>query len=107
MVATAAQATDQELAGVRRMIAVRVLKILLTVVYASYLVNVGLVMLLLPWSELWSQVVLIAPYRVALVLDEPAVRGLLSAFGLLHLVLLVAEFVHPSVSNGFDPQRRG
>ena len=74
---------------------VRGLRMLVTVLYASYLVNVGFLLVLLPWSELWPHLVLMMPARVAAVVDHPAVRGAVSAFGVLHLLLLAAEFVYP------------
>jgi hypothetical protein len=77
------------------MSAVRVLRVLLTIIYASYLTNVGLLLLLLPWSEGWPHLLLLTPSWVATLLDAPAVRGMISAFGLLHLVLLVAELTVP------------
>lgn len=77
---------------------VRALRLFLTVVYASYLVNVGLLLLILPWSEAWSHFVLLVPYRAAIILDIPAIRGAISAFGFLHLALLLFELVNPSVA---------
>lgn len=61
--------------------------------YAGYLVHVGLLMLLLPWSSVWTDLLLRMPYAAATVLDLPAVRGALSAFGALHLVMVAAELV--------------
>jgi hypothetical protein len=77
------------------MVGVRALRIIAMVVYASYLTNVGLLLMLLPWSEGWVRFVLLTPPGVAVILDDPVVRGLVSAFGFLHLVLLFAELVHP------------
>lgn len=71
----------------------RVIRFLLIVVYVGYLVNVGLLLLLLPWSAAWSTILTWIPYRVANVLDLPALRGLISGFGLLHLLLLAAEML--------------
>jgi len=77
------------------MVLVRGVRMIVTVLYASYLVNVGLLLLLLPWSEGWPHLVLMMPPRVAALVDHPAVRGAVSAFGVLHLLLLAAEFVYP------------
>ena len=66
------------------------------VLYASYLTNVGLFLLLLPWSEAWARFVLLTPPKVGAILDIPALRGAVSAFGLLHLILLLAELVVPT-----------
>jgi hypothetical protein len=70
---------------------VRMRHFLLTVLYVGYLVQVGLLLLLLPWSQAWSSILLELPYRLGIVLDAPAIRGLISGFGLLHLLLLLVE----------------
>ncbi len=76
--------------------AVRVLRITFMVLYASYLTNVGLLLVLLPWSATWSRFILLLPPKVAVVLDSPFIRGGLTAFGVLHLLLVLAELVVPS-----------
>jgi len=76
-------------------ISVSALRMLLTVIYASYLTNVGLLLLLLPWSEGWSRFVLLLSPQMTAFLDNPAVRGTVSAFGFLHLALLVGELFIP------------
>ena len=63
--------------------------------YAGYLVNVGLLMMILPWSESWPFILTRIPPAVAILLDSPAARGAISAFGLVHLMLVVAEIVLP------------
>lgn len=75
--------------------AVRVLRIALMVVYASYLTNVGLLLILLPWSDAWPRFVLLMPAKIAVFLDSPLIRGGLTAFGVLHLLLVLAEVVAP------------
>lgn len=75
------------------MVAVRFLRILLMVLYASYLTNVGLLLVMLPWSEVWVRFVLLTPPKIAVLLDNPFFRGSLSAFGVLHFLLLAAELV--------------
>jgi hypothetical protein len=74
---------------------VRAYRLLLTVIYASYLTNVGLLLMLLPWSDGWSRFVLLIPMPLGVFLDAPAVRGVVSAFGFLHLALLIGELVAP------------
>jgi hypothetical protein len=81
---------------------VRALRIVLWIVYASYLANVGMLLIVLPWSDVWSRIVLLLPYRLALALDAPAVRGVVTAFGVLHLVLLLSELVYPAVVGDSD-----
>jgi hypothetical protein len=76
-------------------IPVSALRMFLTVIYASYLTNVGLLLMLLPWSEGWSSFILLLSPQLAFVLDSPAVRGVVSAFGFLHLALLVGELLVP------------
>ncbi len=73
----------------------KVLRFLLIVVYVGYLVHVGLMMLLLPWNAVWPLLLSRMPPQAALVLDAPAVRGAISGFGLLHLLLLAAELFTP------------
>lgn len=77
------------------MLFVRAIRVFAMVIYASYLTNVGLLLMLLPWSEGWSRFVLLVPTGVAMILDAPVFRGLISAFGFLHLALLIGELLNP------------
>jgi hypothetical protein len=83
---------------------VRLPRLLLTVIYIGYLVQVGLLMVVLPWSDPWRLLIAQLPLRVAWVLDAPAARGALTGFGVLHLLLVVAEVVH---AGRRDRQRLG
>lgn len=79
--------------------------------YTGYLVYVGLTLMLLPWHDAWTVTVVRLPPHVAAALDQPWVRGLVSGFGALHLVLLAAELVSPrglrgQVSGGSAPPRK-
>ena len=69
----------------------RILKFLATLIYIGYLVQVGLLMTMLPWYEVWSLLVLRLPPELAAVMDWPAVRGAVTAFGVLHLALVAVE----------------
>ncbi len=69
----------------------RILKFLATLVYVGYLVQVGLLMTMLPWSEVWGLLVLRFPPQMAAVMDWPAVKGAITAFGVLHLMLVAVE----------------
>lgn len=69
----------------------RAVQLLIVVLYASYMVYAGLGMLVLPWSELWALVVVRTPPGIGAVLDLPWVRGLISAYGLLHLLVVIAD----------------
>ena len=67
------------------------------VIYIGYLVNVGLFLLLIPWSRAWGMLLTQFPPAASVVLDSPWFRGLLSAFGLLHLLLVVWELLNPTL----------
>ena len=67
------------------------------VIYMGYLVNVGLFLLLVPWSPVWGLVVTRFSPGTALLLDSPWFRGMLSAFGVLHLLMVFWELVHPTL----------
>jgi hypothetical protein len=70
---------------------VRVVKFFATLVYIGYLVQVGLLLTMLPWSEVWGLLVLRFPPQMAAMMDWPAIRGAVTAFGLLHLMLVAFE----------------
>lgn len=78
------------------MVLVRAFRVILTIIYASYLTNVGLLLMLLPWSEGWSRLILMIPPQMVPLLDSPVFRGAMSGFGFLHLALLIAELLVPS-----------
>jgi len=66
--------------------------------YVGYLVQAGLAMLLLPWSPLWEHLVAQTPPLLSSLLDLPALRGAISGFGLVHLLLVATELVLAPVS---------
>jgi hypothetical protein len=72
-------------------------RFLLIVLYMGYLVNAGLMLMLLPWSRAWGLLLTRFPNSASSVLDAPVVRGTLSAFGLLHLLLVLWELVNPTL----------
>jgi len=76
-----------------------VLRFLALMIYVGYLVQVGLAMLLLPWSPVWEYVMTQTPPAVAAVLDLPALRGAISGFGAVHLLLVATELVLAPVSH--------
>lgn len=87
---------------------VTVSRFLLVVLYIGYLVNVGLLMILLPWSDIWGLLLTQFPTPVRTALDSPWVRGAISAFGILHLLLVAWELIHPTllpVTRGSDTAR--
>jgi len=67
------------------------------VIYIGYLVNVGLFLLLIPWSQAWGMLLTRFPPGASVVLDSPWFRGMLSAFGLLHLLMVVWELLNPTL----------
>ncbi len=67
------------------------MQLAIVVLYASYMVYVGLGLLVLPWSDLWALLVIRAPHGLGALLDLPWVRGCISAFGLLHLLLVLGD----------------
>jgi hypothetical protein len=69
----------------------------LIVLYMGYLVNAGLLLILLPWSRAWGLLLTRFPPGAAALLDLPWIRGLLSAFGVLHLLLVAWELVNPTL----------
>jgi len=73
------------------------LRFLVIVLYIGYLVNVGLLFVIVPWSQVWGLMLTMCPTRIAAILDLPWVRGALSAFGVLHLLLVAWELVHPTL----------
>ncbi len=72
----------------------RLSRLLLTALYIGYLVQVGLLMIIVPWSSAWRLLMSQIPPHAAWLLDAPAARGALTALGGLHLLLVVAEVVH-------------
>lgn len=66
-------------------------RFLLLLVYATYLAYAGLFFLLAPWSEIWTLLVMRLPVTLAAFLGHPSVKGVISAFGLLHFVLAFWE----------------
>ena len=72
-------------------------RFLLIVIYMGYLVNAGLMLVLLPWSRAWGLLLTTFPPGTAILLDSPLVRGVLSAFGVLHLMLVAWELINPTL----------
>ncbi len=72
----------------------RAARSILLIVYVGYLIQVGLTLLMLPWVPLWSVLMLEMPLQLAVVLQSPFARGLVSAFGFLHLLMVSLEFFH-------------
>lgn len=75
----------------------RATRFLAIVLYVGYLVNAGLLLILLPWSGAWGLLLTKFPPEFAVLLDQPWLRGALSAFGVLHLLLVAWEMINPSL----------
>ena len=69
----------------------RAAQLLVVILYASYMVYAGLGMLVLPWSDLWALVVIRTPPTLGALLDLPWVRGGISAYGILHLLIVLGD----------------
>ena len=67
-------------------------QLVLLVLYIGYLVQVGLLLIVLPWSQTWTILLLRLPAPLMALLDNPALRGGLTAFGALHLGMIALEF---------------
>ncbi len=63
----------------------------LLLLYATYLAYAGLFFLLAPWTEAWTTLVMRLPLPIAVVLSHPALKGMISTFGLLHFLLALVD----------------
>lgn len=72
-------------------------RFLLIVLYLGYLVNAGLMLIILPWSMIWGLLLSRFPSPIAGLLDLPWFRGILTAYGVLHLMLVAWELFNPTL----------
>jgi hypothetical protein len=64
----------------------------LALFYALYCVEAGLFFTVVPWTRIWTMNSLLhSSASVALMADNPYVRGFVSGVGVLHLILGVRE----------------
>lgn len=75
----------------------KIVRLFLLLIYVGYLVDAGLLMIILPWNPLWAVIVSALPPWAMPVFDAPAVRGAISAFGALHLALVSFELFSPGI----------
>jgi hypothetical protein len=68
-------------------------RLLFGILYASYLANVGLFLVTVPWSSAWRRAVMTFPPGWTTVLDAPAFKGVVTGVGVVHLLLLAFELV--------------
>jgi len=80
---------------------VRLLRFCLLVVYSCYLVYAGIALMLLPWSQLWPRLILQLSPGLAAFLGWPMIRGMITAFGLMHLLLLAFELLPLEIRQRF------
>jgi hypothetical protein len=80
---------------------VKVARFLLVMLYVAYMTQVGLLLVVLPWSESWSFLLLLLPPRAAFYLDQPVIRGLLTGIGVLHLLALALELLPEGLRRRF------
>lgn len=74
----------------------------LALFYALYCVEAGLFFTVVPWTRIWTMNSLLHSVpAVAVIVDNPFVRGFISAVGVLHLILGVREII------GLIRSRRG
>jgi len=74
------------------------------VLYVGYLVQVGLLMVWLPWSRIWSYLVVKMPLSASWILDAPLVKGGITAFGVLHLLMVLAELIDAGAQQAASPR---
>ena len=61
-------------------------------VFVVYFGVVGSVLVLTPWSPGWHQLLVALPLSEFQLLESPIARGILSGFGLVHLVWAAHDF---------------
>lgn len=62
-------------------------------VFVFYCTTIGAILVTLPWSASWDLMISYLPYGGLQALKLPLVRGLLSGFGLVHLVWALHDTV--------------
>ncbi len=72
---------------------VRLGRMIAVILYATYLVHVGFLFTLAPWSPFWNQFLALLHPPWSLWLSSSMVRGFVTAVGCLHLLLAAAEAV--------------
>ena len=87
--------SDQLAIGYDRL--VKLSRFFVIILYMGYLVNVGLMLIMLPWSRTWGVLLSRIPLTSASMLDTPWVKGVLTAFGVLHLILVSWELINPTL----------
>ncbi len=67
---------------------------LLQLLFGLYFLEAGLLLVVAPWSRLWTyRVVLPSPASLEPLLVSPSFRGFVAGIGVLHLVLAARELL--------------
>ena len=83
-------------------------------IFVIYCTTVGTVLVMMPWSPAWDQLLLHLPFDDPGFLQNRWIRGTLSGFGLVHLIWSVHDLnlvlnpalMEPPRSNGPDAWQR-
>lgn len=67
--------------------------------FALYCLEAGLFFTVVPWTRLWTLNPLLHQHvAIGLWADNPFIRGLISGFGVIHLIIGVSDIVRISQS---------
>lgn len=55
-------------------------------VFIVYCTSVGVILTMFPWSPAWERLLSLLPWASLRILENPWARGLVTGFGLVHLV---------------------
>ena len=75
---------------------------LFLLVFIVYCTSVGVILMMLPWSPAWDRLLALLPWAGLRLMESAWVRGIVTGFGLVHLVwsvhdlqLLLADVLLP------------
>ncbi len=77
-------------------------------VYVIYCMTAGMMFCMMPWSPAWDRLLALLPYQNLMWLSSPWSRGVLTGFGLVHLVWSVYDlhiFLLESVNASMDKSK--
>jgi len=73
----------------------RWLRRLSLVVYVAFCIEIGMLLIVLPWTQVWTEnSLLLSRPELKALLQQGFVRGLVTGFGILDLWLGISEAVH-------------
>jgi hypothetical protein len=74
--------------------------------YALYCLEAGLFFTVVPWTRVWTlNPLLHSTMEIGLWADNPFVRGLITGFGLVHLIVGIRELVRLARARRGDAAR--